>query len=152
MEFDKYPIQLQSFIVDVSEYLISHGKEEHLALYSATKMADDVLLYNPEKFIIAQAFGTGMPTIFPILKGDNMEDLVSRYAKLFPAECAGVVQLVKESSENAGWGKMKLVKLSLSVPTSLHAIMEMWQNGFWKDEKNVRRFESIAPKFAPGRS
>lgn len=150
MEFDKYPLQLQSFIVDVSEYLINHGKEEDVSIYSAMKMADEVLKYNPEKFIIAQAFGSGMPTIFPLLKGDSMEDIISRYAKLFPGECESVLQLVKDTE--GGWGKMRLVKLSLSVPTSLHAILEMWHPGFWKDEKSVNLFESIAPKFSSRRN
>jgi len=149
--FEKYPLALQSYMVDVTEYLKNHGRTEDQALCIAMKLADDVIKYNPHTFIIANAFTTGMPTIFPLFANDTMDDIIARYAKIFPDECAAVLTLVKDTNENNGFTRMRMGQLAASIPNTLGAILKTKWPDFWTNEKLFAQFESIAPKFFRGK-
>lgn len=87
---------------------------------------------------------------FPIFHTDTLQDIIDRYAKMFPVEAKATIEQcgIQRDDNPSGMSKGHQLKSLMCIPVILKAaIVELHGEKWFADAKNVRKLSTLMPKF-----
>lgn len=127
--------------------LVAGSPDHKKAIQVLTKWYSNMIGVEPEtikQIIIVKS------VVFPIFHTDKLEDIIERYAKMFPLEAKVTAEAVKDMRDDNpdGVSGGNLLRSIMSIPPMLKAAIAVnYGDKYFSDKKCVRNLARLLPKF-----